>query len=93
MYHKLYRDSTYGVPGQDPSLQSAADNTKFITSDTYRGRGMIFSGANDGMLHAFKLGTLELKWSGQGEFDKARITGSDLGKELWSFIRRTPCRT
>ncbi len=47
---------------------------------------MIFAGANDGMLHAFKLGTLELKWTGQGDFDKARMTGTDLGKEIWAFI-------
>ncbi|MHB8845267.1 MAG: putative Ig domain-containing protein [Nitrospirota bacterium] len=86
MYHKLYRDSTYGVPLQDPSLQLPADNTKYITSDNYRSRGVIFAGANDGMLHAFKLGSLELKWTGQGDFDKARLTGTDLGKELWAFI-------
>lgn len=86
MYHKLYRDDSYGVPMQDPSLQLPADNSKYITSDNYRSRGVIFAGANDGMLHAFKLGSLELKWTGQGEFDKARLTGSDLGQELWAFI-------
>lgn len=89
MYHKLYRDGTYGVPLQDPSLQSPADNTRYITSDNYRSRGTIFAGANDGMLHAFRLGSLELKWTGQGEFDKARLNPADLadlGKELWAFI-------
>jgi type IV pilus assembly protein PilY1 len=48
---------------------------------------MVFVGANDGMLHAFKLGSLELKWSGQDiDFEKARLTGTDLGKEMWAFI-------
>ncbi len=31
----------------------------------YKNRGMVFTGGNDGMLHAFKLGKLEFNWSGQ----------------------------
>ncbi len=31
----------------------------FVGTSTYQGRGMVFTGANDGMLHAFKLGTLD----------------------------------
>lgn len=85
-YHKLHNDSTYGTPGSDPSLQDPADSTHYITSSNYRGRGMIFAGANDGMLHAFKLGTLELKWTGMGDYDKARLTGTGLGQEAWAFI-------
>ncbi len=85
-YHMLFKDATYGVPGSDPSLQIAADDTKYITSTGYRGRNMIFAGANDGMLHAFKLGTLELKWAGMGGFDRARLTGTGLGEEAWAFI-------
>ena len=87
-YHTLFKDSTYGVPGQTPSLQNAADETHYITSANYRGRGMIFAGANDGMLHAFKLGSLELKWTGQGDYDRARLMGTDLGSEAWAFIPR-----
>jgi type IV pilus assembly protein PilY1 len=52
----------------------------------YKERGMVFAGGNDGMLHAFKLGKLELGWSGQGYLEKARLTGSNLGKEMWAFI-------
>ena len=40
-YDKTYNDSTY---------------TSFIQSTKYKKRGMVFTGANDGMLHAFKLG-------------------------------------
>lgn len=95
-YHTLFKDTTYGVPGQTPSLQNAADNAHYITSDltstvsvgNYRGRGMIFAGANDGMLHAFKLGSLQLKWPGMGDFDKARLLGNGLGEEAWAFIPR-----
>jgi Tfp pilus tip-associated adhesin PilY1 len=75
-YHKIYSDSTYGVPGQDPILEAPADSTHFVTSATYKGRGMVFSGANDGMLHAFRLGTLRLNWSGQQNTEKARITST-----------------
>ena len=75
-YHKIYGDYTYGMPGEDPSLEIAADNSRFITSSGYKGRGMIFAGANDGMLHAFRLGTLRLKWSGQQNTEKARLTNT-----------------
>ncbi|MEK6691224.1 MAG: hypothetical protein AABY78_08005 [Nitrospirota bacterium] len=80
-----YNDTTYG---------------SFISSSGYKNRGMVFTGANDGMLHAFKLGKLELP--GQtgttcsfGTYDKACLSnpsgylgGSSvvLGKEMWSFI-------
>ena len=47
---------------------------------------MVFAGANDGMLHAFNLGLLEDSWTGQGTYEKARLTGADLGKEMWAFI-------
>jgi hypothetical protein len=73
-YDNIYGDATY---------------KSFVSSATYTNRGMVFVGANDGMLHAFKLGTLELKWTGQDlELDKARLTGTDLGKEMWAFIPR-----
>ena len=55
----------------------------FTKTSTYKNRGMVFVGANDGMLHAFKLGTLKVK---NDEFIKAQITGTDLGTEEWAFI-------
>jgi type IV pilus assembly protein PilY1 len=70
-----YNDTTYGA---------------FIGSSQYQGRGTVYVGANDGMLHAFNLGRLET-----GRFDlttaaevKAKLSGSDLGKEAWGFIPR-----
>ncbi|NOY39153.1 MAG: hypothetical protein GXO95_02670 [Nitrospirae bacterium] len=61
------------------------DNTyyNFINSSSYQNRGMVFVGANDGMLHAFKLGKLTLY---NDVYKKADLTGSNLGKEEWSFI-------
>jgi type IV pilus assembly protein PilY1 len=70
-YHSTYGDSTYSL---------------FIHSNYYKDRGMVYVGANDGMFHAFNLGKLEQKWSGQGQYDIARVTGADLGKEAWAYI-------
>lgn len=74
-YDSIYGDTTY---------------TDFLNSANYTGRGMVFAGANDGMLHAFKLGKLEVKWSGQGATEFARLTNPDattpLGHEVWAFI-------
>lgn len=72
-YQKAYNDNTYGEAGKDPSLSDDADTTHYITSNSYRSRAMVFAGANDGMLHAFKLGTLGLKWTSQGTFEKATL--------------------
>ncbi|RJQ51178.1 MAG: hypothetical protein C4526_10615 [Nitrospiraceae bacterium] len=70
-YDSKYSDTTYSA---------------FINTTGYKNRGMVYAGGNDGMLHAFKLGKLELSWSGKATPEKARLTGSDLGKEMWAFI-------
>lgn len=70
-YDTKYSDTTY---------------KSFIDSSGYGSRGMVFAGANDGMIHAFKLGKLELTWSGQGGTEKAKLSGTDLGKEMWAYI-------
>ena len=74
-YDKIYKDSTYSA---------------FTLGTTYRNRGMVFAGGNDGMLHAFKLGKLEFPpWTGSNSFMKAKLTNTDnvtLGFEKWGFI-------
>jgi len=74
-YDSVYSDTTYST---------------FINTSGYKNRGMVFTGGNDGMLHAFRLGKLELSWSGQSTTQKARITnpfsGTILGDEAWAFI-------
>jgi type IV pilus assembly protein PilY1 len=78
-YHKTYNDLTY---------------KSFIESSIYRDRGMVFAGANDGMLHAFKLGKLEFPadntWTVPLAWDRARLRNLDptvpLGAEQWAFI-------
>ncbi len=74
-YDSIYFDSTY---------------KSFIDNSAYKDRGMVFTGGNDGMLHAFRLGKLELSWTGKLAVEKARITnpyfGTTLGDEAWAFI-------
>jgi type IV pilus assembly protein PilY1 len=69
-YYKTYSDSTYN---------------DFISTADYKNRGMVFVGANDGMLHAFRLGTLTLF---EEKNLKARLTGTTMGTEAWAFIPR-----
>ena len=63
---------------------------KFAGSDTYKSRGTAYVGANDGMLHAFGLGTLKLHpdeaeaiWPAT---KKAVLTGTGIGEEGWAYI-------
>jgi type IV pilus assembly protein PilY1 len=78
-YDKTYGDTTY---------------TEFIRTPGYLNRGMVFVGANDGMLHAFKLGKLEFPgdntWSSPLAKDRVRLRNLDqtvpLGQEQWAFI-------
>ena len=69
-YDDTYGDTTY---------------ENFVKSSTYTDRGMVIVGSNDGMLHAFKLGTLELY---EERYKKAAISGAaaSLGQEEWAYI-------
>lgn len=55
----------------------------YTTSKDYAARGMVYVGANDGALHAISLGKVERLTTG---FEKAKLTGSEVGKEKWAFI-------
>jgi type IV pilus assembly protein PilY1 len=70
-----------------PTGYSDISYTKFVNSPDYQGRGMVFVGANDGMLHAFKLGTTEMSNNLSDKFEIAKLTSTtDLGKEMWAYI-------
>ncbi|WP_162605019.1 pilus assembly protein [Geomonas terrae] len=55
----------------------------FIGSSDYKNRGMVYVGANDGMMHAFKLGLLDVTASNT---QKATLSGTGLGEEQWAYI-------
>ena len=79
-YDKIYQDTTY---------------RSYVTDNAYLNRGMVFTGANDGMLHAFKMGKLETplqRPTYDPVFEKARLRNlnalTPLGYESWAFIPR-----
>ncbi|CAG0953458.1 partial Type IV pilus biogenesis factor PilY1, partial [Geobacteraceae bacterium] len=66
-----------------PSGYNDASYTSFLGSNQYKNRNLAFVGANDGMLHAFRLGTMDVRARG---FTKATLNGTDIGKEVGAFI-------
>lgn len=75
-YNLIYGDSSYDL---------------FVKSTEYAARGVAYAGANDGMLHAFTLGTLSIPPVAgdplcSGGDCKARLSGAGLGAEQWAFI-------
>lgn len=87
-------ESTIKLQSYDqPTPQGYGDSTygTFASSTNYQQRGMAYVGSNDGMLHAFNLGILDV--SGQTATHKATIRDSNghnanLGREEWAFIPR-----
>ncbi len=71
MYPSGYMDNSYNV---------------FLNSNDYKNRGIVYVEANDGLLHAFRLGKIQFDWSGKSLEEKIKITGTDLGIEEWAFI-------
>lgn len=74
---------------KQPGGYSDTSYDKYIKSKDYNWRGAAYVGANDGMLHAFKLGS---NFDGTAKDIIAEIKNADksdatdLGKELWAFI-------
>ncbi|GFE58271.1 hypothetical protein AOG1_21510 [Geobacter sp. AOG1] len=78
------RQNTYDV--QLPGGYGDTSYASFIKSNEYLSRGMVYVGVNDGMLHAFKLGILDVTAT---DFTKATLSGTDLGEEQWAFIPKS----
>lgn len=65
--------------------------SKFYNSYDYNRRNMVFTGANDGMLHAFRIGQVTKPlYNASYPYRLAKITGLDsslyIGDEEWAFI-------
>jgi type IV pilus assembly protein PilY1 len=71
-----------------PSGYGDASYRNFTNSSNYLSRGMVYVGANDGMMHAFKLGKLTVSGATITGDTKATLTGTDLGEEKWAYIPR-----
>lgn len=76
--------------GPSPFGYNDTTYNDFITSNDYKDRQLVFVGANDGMLHAFKLGKLLQNWSGKTWYQAAKqegVTGAGgIGSESYAFI-------
>lgn len=74
-FQKVYSDSSYNT---------------FILSDSYKNNNMVYAGANDGMMHAFRLGIVTSLHDPTKPFRIASIKdnddNADLGKEDWAFV-------
>lgn len=75
------RLNTYDL--DPPSGYADTTYKTYVESTNYKNRGMVYVGGNDGMLHAFKLGKLDVSASG---FQKAKLSGTNLGREEWTFL-------
>jgi type IV pilus assembly protein PilY1 len=73
--------NTYDQVNRDYTYKLFINGTN---RNTYKDRGMVFVGANDGMLHAFKLGKLTFPTG--NNLIKAQLEGTELGSEQWAFI-------
>ena len=64
------------------------DNTylPFVSTSAYKDRGMVYAGANDGMLHAFYLGKLQYLNSGANIAKLTATSGNTFGEEKWAYI-------
>ncbi|WP_243371425.1 PilC/PilY family type IV pilus protein [Geotalea sp. SG265] len=78
------RLNTYDLPS--PGGYSDKTYEAYVNSNQYQGRGKVYVGANDGMLHAFNLGKLSVKSTGFQKAQLTPITGESLGDEQWAFI-------
>ncbi|NOY65408.1 MAG: pilus assembly protein PilY, partial [Nitrospirae bacterium] len=86
-YYDRYNDSTYHRYVNDLKADNTSKTTKLYTD-----RGMVYVGANDGMLHAIYLGKLEMINDIDHPEKKAQLTDPDTsdgispGDEVWAFI-------
>ncbi|QWV96046.1 pilus assembly protein PilY [Geomonas nitrogeniifigens] len=73
---------------QPPSGYSDTSYTSYIQSSDYHNRGMVYVGGNDGMLHAFNFGLLNVTASGTQKATLSKLSNSDpaLGEEMWAYI-------
>lgn len=72
-YYEKYNDTSYYNYNFDSN-----GNSK------HADRGMVFVGANDGMMHAFRLGALS--YPGGNVLAELKENGGALGSESWAFI-------
>ena len=85
-------NSTPQIQGADPLNNYTTDfgdssYSKFTVSSNYKTNNFVYTGSNDGMLHAFRLGLVGRVYDSTNLYRIANILDeTDLGKEEWAFI-------
>jgi type IV pilus assembly protein PilY1 len=81
------RLNTYNLTA--PGGYSDGSYDSYTNSANYKDHGMVYVGANDGMLHAFNLGILNVQATGNLKATLTDPGNIGLGKEMWAFIPRS----
>ncbi|MGC9194488.1 MAG: hypothetical protein ACP5IL_03430 [Syntrophobacteraceae bacterium] len=88
-----YCSTTSGTSFQSPTRACTTDAD--CTNSSYplctQKESVVFVGANDGMLHAFKTGVLSTAGLDGAKYQVDKLIGiptSDMGSELWGFVPR-----
>ncbi|QXE91474.1 pilus assembly protein [Geomonas subterranea] len=78
--------NTYNM--QAPSGYSDSSYDTYVGSENYKNHGMVYVGANDGMLHAFNFGKLNVTATStqKATLEKLESTDPALGEEMWAYI-------
>ncbi|MCL1980612.1 MAG: hypothetical protein FWG62_06010 [Proteobacteria bacterium] len=78
------------LQSQPPAGYNDQSYQQFISSNDYKDRQLVFSGANDGMLHVFRQGKLLQNWPGKQWYEVGRLEGTTgpggVGTEVYSFV-------
>ncbi|MGA3113821.1 MAG: hypothetical protein ABSF90_05230 [Syntrophobacteraceae bacterium] len=87
---QVQADYKFCYDGSSFSTQSCSFDSDCSSGDTCQKKeSVVFVGANDGMLHAFRTGILSTAGLDASKFQVAELTGiptSSMGQELWGFI-------
>ncbi len=81
--------STDGTAFNNQACTTDSDCTSPTYTSCKKKESVVFVGANDGMLHAFKTGILTDQGVDKNQHQVEKLTGipnADSGKELWGFI-------
>lgn len=81
-YHLTYKDTTYSNFIKSDSYK----NRGKVDGDGTHGNGMVFTGANDGMLHAFYLGAYDIEENKTSLMKAYLKNPNEMGQEAWAFI-------
>lgn len=63
-----------------------ASYSSFVNTSAYKSRNVVYSGSNDGLFHAFRLGKVATLNDSTHPSRIASISGTNMGTEEWAFI-------